>query len=122
MPAIGQLQANFYNVIVAKQAGKSRCDTPKVIKAPMVSDETVLFPLVSHRSLANLIFDGLDFSSLSHFCFLLCISKCFLATVLGILVKFEENSNYIKEHLHFTLILHPCSEGTGQVCETPKDS
>lgn len=71
IPVISPLQTNFYNVLVTKQAGRSRSDTPKVIKAPLVSDETVLFPLVSHRSLANLIFDGSEFSPLSHFCFVL---------------------------------------------------
>lgn len=73
MPVIGLLRANFYNVLVAKQAGRSRSDTPKVIKAPLVSGETVLFPLVSHRSLANLISDGPEFSPLSHFCFVLWV-------------------------------------------------
>lgn len=71
VPVTGLLKANFYNVLVAKQAGRSRSDTPKVIKAPLVSDETV--HLVSHRSLANLIFDGPEFSPLSHFCFVLWV-------------------------------------------------
>lgn len=104
MPVTGLLQASFHNVLVAKQAGRSRSDTSKVIKAPLVSDETLLFPLVSHRSPANLIFNRLDFSSLSHFCFLLWVSKCFLTMVLGILVKFEENSDYIKEHSCISLL------------------
>lgn len=71
MPVIGLLQANFYNVLVAKQAGRSRSDTPKVIKAPLDSGEKVLFPLVSHRSLTDLIFDGPEFYPFSHFCFVL---------------------------------------------------